>query len=94
MLHLKLNPHKLAISTNIWLFPGQAVRLDNTVFTHIHLMSDFPITVRIGDCKATETTDIRCETMPNLYIHFRDARVGVPIHSVSPNHIYITASKD
>lgn len=94
VLHVKFNSHRLAISTTIYLVPGQEVRIDNPVFTHIHVMSDMPVVVKIGKCQATETTDIQCETVPNLYIHFQDLRIGVAADGAELNRIYLTATKD
>lgn len=94
VLHVKLNTHKLAIATSMYLVPGQEVRIDNQVFTHVRVMSDLPVVVQIGKCQATETTDIRCETTPNLYIHFQDLRIGVPIDSAPLNRVYLTFSKE
>lgn len=94
VLHVKLNTHRLAIATTMYLVPGQEVRIDNPVFTHVHLMSDLPIIVQIGKCEATQTTDIRCETTPNLYIHFQDLRDGTPADGAPLNRIYLTFTKE
>jgi hypothetical protein len=75
------------------MVPGQELWIDNPMFTHIHVMSDMPVVVKIGKCEATETMDIRCITMPNLYLHIQDERTGVPIDSAPMNRIYLTATK-
>jgi hypothetical protein len=94
VLRIKFNSRRQAISTSLYLVPGQELRVDNAVFNRIHIMSDLPVVVRIGKCQATQTTDIRCETTPNLYIHVQDLRIGVPIDGAALNRIYLTATKE
>jgi hypothetical protein len=94
VLHFKFDPRKVATFHRFWLFPGQELWLDNAIYSHVHVTSDFPVAIHMGGCQATQTTDLKCDTMPNVDLFVQDLRVGVPPDSVPVNRVLVTASRE
>lgn len=90
--YLKLNPNKLIDAFTIDVLPGQEVHFNNPTFSYVRIGSDYPVIVHIGACQSTGTTDLICNTMPNVDINFQDSRLGDP--SAPVNRVRITALRD
>jgi hypothetical protein len=75
------------------LLPHQKLISMNKEFRDVYLHSEFPISIRIGDCSSPNTVELHCSGDP-ADVFVTDQRKGPPTQNSERNLVQITFVED
>lgn len=75
------------------LLPQQRLVSRNSEFRDVYIHSEFPISVRVGDCASTNTVDLHCYGNPSDVL-VTDQRRGPATRDSQQNLVEVTFVED
>lgn len=80
------------VTVTFLLLPGQTLKLYDPYYDFVKITSDFPISLPLGGCRSTGSTEFDCRNIANdQYLIIDDGRIGVPPDSSPANRVKFIA---